>query len=439
MTVRAWLQCQAGASGDMLLGAFLDAGAPLDVVRSAVGALAVEPIEIRTRRATRHGIAATKADVHAPQTSAPRTWPDVRALLEAAQLPGPVRERALDVFARLARAEARAHDTSPERVHFHEVGALDALADIVGTCAALHALGVTEVTCSPVALGTGTAHAEHGTLPVPGPAVLELLREAGAPVYTTELPYELCTPTGAALLAACVTRWGGMPPMRVHASGAGAGARDLPGLPNVARAVLGEPVAGAVAQAGADPAARDPGVVSSAAGEHVAAEHVAAEQTDGDAGEAAGGSLWLLETNVDDLDPRVWPAAIDRLLAAGAVDAWLTPILMKKGRPAHTLSVLATAADVARVRSRVFRETSTLGLRERQVRRTVLDRTEDSVDVDGHTIRVKLAYFEDELLNSQPEYDDVVAAAGASGRPVRDVLAEAAEAARARRRTRTRP
>lgn len=387
----AWVQCPAGASGDMLLGAFLDAGAPLEMVQSAVDALGVERVEIATRVVTRHGVVATQADVRAPASATGRAWADVRALLESAALPEPVRALALDVFARLARAEASVHGTRPEAVHFHEVGALDALADVVGSCAALHALDVTELTCSQVALGSGTAHGEHGVLPVPGPAVLELLSEADAPVYTTDVPYELCTPTGAALLSAMATQWGGMAPMRIRASGAGAGARDLTELPNVTRVVLGEPAA---------------------------------------AVESPQPGLLLFETNIDDLDPRLWPAVLDALLAAGAVDAWLTPILMKKGRPGHALSVLLGADRADAVRRAVFRETPTLGLRERRVERSTVQRAVRTVHVGGTAIGVKLAYLDGAPINAQPEYEDVAQAAAALGRPVRDVLAAASAAAR---------
>lgn len=388
----AWVQCPAGASGDMLLGAFLDAGADPERVQSAVDALDIERVEIATRTVTRHDIAATQVDVRTPASTAGRTWANVRALLEAAALPVPVRDLALDVFARLARAEAAVHGTHPEAVHFHEVGALDALADVVGTCAALHALGVTEVTCSPVALGSGTARGEHGVLPVPAPAVLELLRDAGAPVYTTDLPYELCTPTGAALLSATVTRWGGMPSMRMRATGGGAGARELAELPNLVRVVLGEPAPAAAGR-------RQP-------------------------------DMLLFESNVDDLDPRLWPAVLDRLLAAGAVDAWLTPILMKKGRPAHALSVLVAVEHADAVRRAVFRETPTLGLRERGVERSTVQRGMRTIQVGEVTIGVKLAYLDGALINAQPEYEDVVQAAAALECPIRDVLAAASAAAR---------
>jgi pyridinium-3,5-bisthiocarboxylic acid mononucleotide nickel chelatase len=387
----AWFQCLAGASGDMWLGALLDAGAPLETVQAAVDAVGVERIEITAEPVTRQGLAALQVEVRVERTPVVRTWGNIRTTIEDADLPDPVKARALDVFARLARAEARAHRIEPEQVHFHEVGALDAIADVVGSAAALHALGVTSAAATPVAVGQGMTRSEHGLLPVPGPAVVELLSEAGAPMYSGDVPYELCTPTGAALLAATVTRWGGLPPIRVTSSGSGAGRRDLDELPNLLRVVLGEPIP-------------------------------AADRTLPDA-------PLVLETNVDDLDPRLWPAILTRLIEAGASDAWLTPILMKKGRPAHTLSVLVPAAFAPAVRTTVFRETSSIGLREYEVRKHALDREDRIVDVDGQRICVKIAFLDGVVVNAQPEYDDVVAAAGRLGRPVKAVLAAATAAA----------
>jgi uncharacterized protein (TIGR00299 family) protein len=308
------------------------------------------------------------------------------------------------VFSRLARAEATVHRTTPEAVHFHEVGALDALADVVGTCAALHALGVTRGVASAVCVGSGMTRGEHGLLPVPTPAVLGLLGEAGAPVYAGPAPHEMCTPTGAALLAATCTDWGPLPPMRVRAVGVGAGTRDLDEVPNALRAVIGEPVESAAAGPG-------PGA----------------------------DTALLIETNVDDLDPRLWPAVLARLLAAGAADAWLTPIVMKKGRPAHTLSVLVSgpaegpegSAAVDAVRRVVFTETSTIGVRERLVGKRALDRAARTVEVAGVPIAIKVALLDGVVVNSQPEYEDVLAAAERLGRPVKQVLAAAVAAAQA--------
>jgi len=393
MTV-AWFQPLAGASGDMLLGALLDAGAPLAVVQAAVDAVGTESIVIEVEPVLRQGIGATKASVRVGASSVVRTWANIRGLLGAADLPEPVRVRALEVFERLAVAEAAVHRTSPEQVHFHEVGALDAVADVVGVCAALHALDVRRVVSAPVALGSGMVRSAHGLLPVPGPAVVSLLADAGAPVYSGDVPYELCTPTGAALLASAVTAWGPMPPGRVVGSGFGAGSRELEELPNVLRVVLLDPA------------------------------DVVVEGGD-------GGAVLQIETNVDDLDPRLWPSVLRALLSAGAVDAWLTPILMKKGRPAHTLSVLVPAVAADAVRRVVFTQTSSIGVRERVVSRRVLERAEVTVSVGGAPVRIKTASFEGAVVNAQPEFDDVAELAGRSHRPVKLVLADALAAAHA--------
>jgi pyridinium-3,5-bisthiocarboxylic acid mononucleotide nickel chelatase len=391
----AWFQCLAGASGDMLLGALLDAGAPLDAVQAAVDAVGTEPMRIETEQVLRQGLAATKANVRIPPSSVVRTWANIRLLIESADLAEPVRGRALDVFSRLANAEAVVHRTTPEQVHFHEVGALDAVADVVGVCAALHALGVTSGVSSAVAVGSGMVRSSHGLLPVPGPAVLSLLSAAGAPVYSGDVAFELCTPTGAALLTATVSAWGPMPLGRVVTSGYGAGGRDLSELPNVLRVVLLEPAESA-----------------STPGHRPGAQHV-------------------LETNVDDLDPRLWPGVLSALLAAGAADAWLTPILMKKGRPAYLLSVLVGEEPLEPVRRVIFTETSAIGLREHLVDKRALERAWVVVAVGDSTVRIKTASLDGTVVNAEPEYDDVVAAAERSGRPVKVVLAEAVAAAHA--------
>jgi uncharacterized protein (DUF111 family) len=236
----------------------------------------------------------------------------------------------------------------------------------------------------------------HGMLPVPAPAVVELLAEAGAPVYGGDVPQEMCTPTGAALLASTVTRWGPLPLLTVTGRGFGAGARDLDEIPNVLRVVVGEPVAAGAASA------PDTGLT---------------------------GSALLLSTNVDDLDPRLWPAVIGALLAAGASDAWLTPIMMKKGRPAHTLSVLTGADRLDAVRRVVFTETSSIGLRQQEVGKLALERRTRTVTVDGVPVRVKTALLDGAVVNAQPEFEDVAAAAAALGRPAKAVLAAAVAAA----------
>ena len=372
-----WVDGTAGASGDMLLGALVDAGVPLEVLQDAVGALGVG-VTLTATPTSRAGLGATKVDVHAPaQDHATRTWADVRALLPEG--------RAQDVFARLAEAEAAVHRVPVDDVHFHEVGAHDALADVVGVTAGLAHLGLTALHCSPLSLGSGSTRGAHGPLPVPAPAVLSLL--AGLPVQAGACPHEMTTPTGAALLATLVGTWGLLPPMTVQRVGYGAGGRDPVEVANVVRLVLGDPLGAATTQV-------------------------------------------LLETNVDDLDPRLWPSVLAALLEAGAVDAWLTPILMKKGRPAHTLSVLAPTALAAALREVVFAQTSTIGLREQSVAKHALDRTTSEVLVGGCVVRVKTSWLDGRAVTSTPEWEDVAATAAVLGRPARDVLADAVDAVR---------
>ncbi|RYP88777.1 nickel pincer cofactor biosynthesis protein LarC [Nocardioides guangzhouensis] len=384
-----WVDASSGASGDMLLGALAGGGVPLDVLQAAVDAVVPEPVRFHVEQVSRNGFAATRCHVEVADSVHHRTWRDIRVLLERADLAEEVRELAERVFERLAVAEATVHGSDPLDVSFHEVGALDAIADVVGVAAGFVHLGLDEVVVSPVAVGSGTVTGAHGSMPVPPPAVAELLR--GVPSYAGPPgapARELCTPTGAALLTTLATAWGPQPAMTTEAIGIGAGGRDPQGHANVLRLFTGTP-----------------------------------------SGRAAGPPL-LVETNVDDLDPRVWPAVIAALLEAGASDAWLTPILMKKGRPAHTLSVLVVADRADDVRTAIFRHTSTIGLREQPLGKHALDREMVAVDVDGQPVAVKLARHHGVLVNAQPEYDDVARAAAALGRPVSDVLADAVAASR---------
>ncbi len=394
----AWIDASSGASGDMLLGALVDAGASIGVLAEAVDRVAPGQVRLSEERVSRHGFAATRCHVEVADDAPHRTWRDVERLVNEAGLHEDVRSLAHDVFARLAEAEALVHGTDPADVHFHEVGALDAIADVVGVCAGVVQLGLDRVVVSPVSVGGGTVDTEHGHLPVPPPAVVELLR--GVPSRGGPVDLELCTPTGAALLRTLADDWGSQPAMAVSHVGVGAGGRDPAGHANVLRLLVGT--------------------------------------TDDQPGPSTGrgpatGTAVLLETNVDDLDPRLWPPAIAALLAAGASDAWLTPIVMKKGRPAHTLSVLVAAHRADAVRREVYRQTSTIGLREQRVGKHELDREMATVQVHGHTIAVKLARLgpEDggEVLNAQPEFEDVAAAARALGVPVKSLMADAVAAA----------
>jgi uncharacterized protein (TIGR00299 family) protein len=390
----AWVDGSAGAAGDMLLAALFDVG--VDAHLMARAAAAVAPVELRFWHEVRHGFRVARAEVvPAPAERdgrAPhRTWHDIRAMLDAAALDDTTRASAHRVFERLAAAEGAVHGTSPDDVHFHEVGAHDSIGDIVGVCAGFAALDA-QLHVGRISLGGGTAQTSHGPIPVPGPAVLSLLEGSGALASGGPVDVELCTPTGAALLTSLASAFGPMPAMSVTATGTSAGSRDVPGTPGALRLVVGEAV-----------------------GE----------------GEPDDEAAVVLETNVDDLDPRLWPRVLSQLLAAGASDAWLTPILMKKGRPAHTLHVLCRDETVLRQRLSqvVFRETPAIGLRTTAVAKTALQRHETTVDVGGRAVRVKLALLDGAVVNAQPEYDDVASAAAALDLPAKVVLARATAAA----------
>jgi uncharacterized protein (TIGR00299 family) protein len=391
--LHAWVDASGGVAGDMLLGALIDAGAQLSVVQDVVDAVLPETVRLEVRTVQRAGMRATKVDVRTLVADHPhRTWQAIRSRLEAADLPAGVRARALAAFARLAHAEGRVHGVPADEVHFHEVGAWDSIADVVGTCAALDDLGVTSLSVSTIALGSGRVRAAHGEIPVPVPAVLAL--SAGWSV-TSGGDGELATPTGMALVTSLATHYEDLPPLRVGAIGIGAGTRETPGRPNVVRVVLGVPDAST-----ADGPARPDGATR----------------------------MWVLETNVDDLDPRVWPTVLAALLGAGAADAWIVPIVMKKGRPAHTLAVLTDAGHRAALRTLVFTLTSTIGVREVEVARTALDRVTRTVPVAGGEVRVKVAHSGGVVVHATPEFDDVAALADRTGLPVRQLLAAAVAA-----------
>jgi pyridinium-3,5-bisthiocarboxylic acid mononucleotide nickel chelatase len=377
-----WIDARAGVSGDMLLGALVDCGIPLNELQTAVSQLGLG-ITLTSATCNRGGIGATKVDVHAEETQTTRHLSDIEKLLDRVE--EPVRTTARAVFRRLAKAEARVHRIPMEHVHFHEVGALDTLADVVGVAAGFHRLGLDALQCSPISLGSGTTRGAHGPLPVPVPAVLELL--VGIPVAAGPTPMECATPTGAALLATLVTDWNELPPITIDRIGCGAGQRDPRQVANVSRLVLGEPV------------------------------------------KQVSGTV-LLEANVDDLDPRLWPYAIERLMDSGADDAWLTPIVMKKGRPAHTLSVLCSAQRSGELRAVMFRETSTIGIRESAVaKKHALARSESTVYLFGQPVRIKTARLNGEVVNVNPEWRDVAAAAQELKMPAKEVLEQARQAA----------
>ncbi len=380
-----WIDASSGASGDMLLGALLDAGADEEFMRRSIMAVAPERTTLSLVRVQRGSLWGNHALVEVADSRTRRGLRDVVGLISGAVLQPEVKRHAIEIFSRLGAAEAAVHGVSVNEVHFHEVGALDAIADIVGVCAGFVSLGLSELHCSPVAVGSGSVVTSHGEMSVPPPAVVNLLR--GVPTYAGQAATELCTPTGAALLAHWVTTWGTQPMMTVDQIGTGCGTKDFGSHANVIRIFLGVAHVASLAQA------------------------------------------VLYETNVDDLDPRLWPEILQRLLDCGASDAWLTPIVMKKGRPAYTLSVLLKAAAAVDIRKVIFTETSAIGLREMYVGKHELDRQLEKVEVDGRPIAVKLALSEGHVVNVQPEYEDVAAAARALDRPLKSVMADAVAAA----------
>ena len=396
----AWVDATAGVAGDMLLGALLDAGADLAVVQGCVDAVVPGAVRLDVREVVRAHLRAVEVDVEVLVQDPPsRTWRTIRRALADADLPQRVRERAQDVFGRLAAAEGHVHGIPPEDVSFHEVEALDAIADVVGACAALEDLGVAALLTSPVALGSGTVRAAHGVLPVPTPAVVQLSR--GWDVLGGG-EGELATPTGVALLTALSTGSGPLPPLHLTSSGVGAGTRDAPQRANVTRVLLGTPAPATGAGAPSAPA-------------------------------AAGGleQVVVLEATVDDLDPRVWPEVLERLLEDGALDAWLSPTLMKKGRPGHVLHVLAVPSAARDLSSRVLELTSTLGVRWWRVERDVLDRAWRPVGTSVGEVRVKVGHRDGAVVQATPELADALAASRRAGAALADVLDEARAAGRA--------
>jgi uncharacterized protein (TIGR00299 family) protein len=400
VTTVAWFHCFAGIAGDMALGACLDAGAPLDEVIAILERLPVTGWGLESELVMRGGLAATKAHVKAKPDGITRTYGHIAGIIEEARLPTRVRERAQRVFRLLAETEGRLHRRPTASVHFHEVGGIDAIVDIVGTCAALETLGVDEVSASAVRVGTGMVRTSHGLLPNPSPAVVDLLKEA--PVVGLDVNAELTTPTGAALLAGLCSGYGPLPAMRLAASGFGAGTRELATLPNLVQVAVGESASSSGGTgAGADPAT------------------------------TAGQPLALLEANLDDISGEVVAHAVDALLAAGALDAWTAHVTMKKGRPGVVLSVLAHLPDAPVLRDLIAHETGTLGVRVTVVDRWPFARQADEVEVEGLPVRIKRT-----ALRIKVEYEDAARVARHTGLPLREVVSRAeAEARRQTERT----
>lgn len=382
MTTLLYLDCASGASGDMLLGALLDLGLPIEELRAALGGLVPEGVNLTAARVLRSGISATHFVVddeagRAGTRHEHRGLSDIKARIGRTNLKDAVKSRAFALFDRLGHVEADIHAIPVERVHFHEVGALDSIVDIVGAVWALDRLGITRVVASPLNTGSGTVATAHGRLPVPAPATLRLLE--GASVYSSGVEMELVTPTGALLVTGYADTYGPLPPVRVVKTGYGAGSKDLPGTANVLRAVLAE--------------------------------------------EASGGAtrVIVLACNIDDMNPQFFGGVMEHLYGAGALDVCYAPVQMKKNRPGTMVTIVAPIARREALLEVLFRETTTIGVRYHDADRTCLDREWVEVATPFGSVRIKIARRNGAVVNAAPEYDDCAARAAEHGVAVKDV------------------
>ena len=374
--------CFSGVSGDMILGALVDAGLPFKDLVRGLARLPVEGFRLTQKRVERGAVSATKVDVLIEKGfRAPLTLSQIKRILLKSGLPPTVKDQSQAVFDRLADAEGKAHGMEPSHVHFHEVGVIDSFVDVVGGVLGLHLMGIQRVTASAINVGSGTLTSAHGALPVPGPAVAALA--VGVPIYAQGPSRELATPTGVALVRTLTREFGPLPRMEVRHVGYGAGTADPAQWPNVLRVFIGEGTPTAI------------GSVE---------------------------TIVELQTNIDDLNPQVYETVFDRVFAAGAVDVTLAPVTMKKGRPGSVLSVFAPREKVEAVMAVLFADTTALGVRTQEVQRRILPRRFTSVRVDGQDVRIKLADYAPGRSKAFPEYEDCKRIAEQTSRPVRDVM-----------------
>lgn len=389
MTRIAYLDCFAGVSGDMLLGALLDIGWDLAELQAVVDALKLGEISIEASPVKKHNLMGTQVTIHAPETQSLRRPAELTALLDKADIDESIRSRAKEIILKLARVEARVHGVNLEAVHFHELGAIDTIVDVVGVVSGLEALSVKQIVCSPLPWSHGTLKTEHGAIPLPGPAVTALLE--GVPVTGVDIHGETVTPTGAALVTVLTNKFGPMPDMTLSKIGYGAGSHDWPHLPNLLRLVIGE---------------------------SAKSNTLATSET-----------LVVLSSNIDDMNPEWYGPLAEAMFSANALDIWLTPTYMKKWRPAIMVEVLCKPEDAAGLRALLFRETTTLGVREQQISRWALLRKIRTVETPYGSIRVKVAYMNDAEHKFSPEHDDCVVAASKHNVSTREVWLAAIEAA----------
>jgi pyridinium-3,5-bisthiocarboxylic acid mononucleotide nickel chelatase len=382
----AYFDCFSGISGDMVLGALVDAGAPLPTLEAELRKLGLENWTISAEKVKRGAISATHVKVESQEDHHHRGLSIILKRIEAAHLAPRAADRAKKIFTRLAEAEAKVHQLPIDQVHFHEVGAVDSIIDIVGAAIGFELLGIDEFACSAFDVGAGQVKTAHGLLPVPAPATAELLR--GAPMYTSGIQRELVTPTGAAIATTLATRFAELPEMNLRAIGYGAGSADLKEKANVLRLLIGES------------AASEPG------------EHW-------------DGQVTVIETNLDDMSPQIYGYFAEKALAAGALDVFSTPVQMKKNRPGLLVTLLSEPANVSRLIDLVFRETTTIGIRTHEVRRKTLDRELVPVATPFGEVRMKISRMNGTVLNASPEYDDCQRIAAERGIPLKQVIAAA--------------
>lgn len=413
MATIAYLDTPSGISGDIFLGCLIDAGWPLSGLHNVLDGLGLpaESWQVEARTVMRGPLRATQVSVQVAEGDHHRHLSDIVAIIAGADLPAAVQERSIGVFTRLAAAEAKVHGTTVDQIHFHEVGALDAIVDIVGVCAGLQELGIQQLFASPLPLGHGWADTLHGRIPLPAPATLELLAAVQANTRPAPGPGELVTPTGAALLAELATF--AQPAMRLVRVGLGAGQKQFD-WPNVARLWIGEAASGTGEPSQPFPAKDRTG-------------QVPALQPDGEFAPHEG-DVVVLETNIDDMSPEIFGAVAQSLFAAGALDVWTAAIGMKKNRPGVLLSVLAPVEQEAALADLLLRETTTLGVRVRTARRHIARREIRSVDTEYGPAQVKLKWMGEQVLGAVPEYEDCRLLAERAGAPVRLVY-EAVQAA----------
>jgi pyridinium-3,5-bisthiocarboxylic acid mononucleotide nickel chelatase len=386
-----YFDCFAGASGDMILGAAVAAGVDPNFLREQLSLLPVKGFSVDFETVNRSGLSATYARVETAHEHKHRHLSDIKQIIEGSGLSDAVKQRAVQIFTRLAEAEARVHNEPVEHVHFHEVGALDAIVDVVGAAICFDALKIERFVSSPLHVGSGMVKMAHGQFPIPPPAVTELLK--GAPFYATEIKGELLTPTGAAIITAVCSEYGPIPEMKTDATGYGAGTREYPGFPNVLRVLLGET----------------------------------------ENSEATDERLWMLETNLDDASPQIIGHVMERVLEIGALDCFFTPVQMKKNRPGVLLSVLCGREHKEAVMKLLFTETTTLGVRSYEVARRALQRSVVRVETQYGPIDVKVAHLDGRVVNEMPEFEQCRQAATGANVPLK-LVEEAARLALAKLR-----